>query len=184
MPNLVQDRGRWPMTLADNVGPEHVGVWCLSARRAPSTPPGRGRWTRRVRAWPARALAFPVALALDDDLVGVVRKAVDRRLREVGVVEERDPLVDRSIAREDRRRASMPFEDDLVEVARLSRVEAAEPKVVDDEDVGGQQPPQGLVGRVIGARLEEELKEAACAEGKELDGRAAGGVAERARAKR
>src|SRR2546427_12178525 len=29
MPNLVQDRGRWPMTLADNVGPEHVGVWCI-----------------------------------------------------------------------------------------------------------------------------------------------------------
>lgn len=83
-------------------------------------------------------LAFPVGLALDDDLIGVVREAVDGGLREDGVVEERDPLVDRAIAGEDRRGAPVPFEDDLVEVARLAGVEPPEPEVVDDEDVGAR----------------------------------------------
>jgi hypothetical protein len=109
-------------------------------RRAPSRrPPAaqeRAAGARDLGARLAGPLAFPVALALDDDLIGVVGEAVDGGLREDRVIEQRDPLVDRPIAREERRRAPMALEDDLVEVARLARVEAPEAEVVDDQDVG------------------------------------------------
>ncbi len=38
----------------------------------------------------------------------------------------------------------MALEEDLVEVARLPRVETAQPEVVDDEDVGSEQAAQHL----------------------------------------
>jgi len=45
----------------------------------------------------ARPLPFSVALAVDDDLVGVVSEAVDGALGEDGVVEQRDPFVDGAV---------------------------------------------------------------------------------------
>jgi len=50
----------------------------------------------------ARALALPVALSFEDDLVGVVSQAIDGALSEDGIIEERDPLVDGSVGRQDR----------------------------------------------------------------------------------
>jgi hypothetical protein len=75
------------------------------------------------------------------------------------IVEERDPLVDRPVRGDDGRGAAVPFEDDLVEVARLLGVEPAESEVIDDQDVGREQAAEDLVGGVIGARLVERLQE-------------------------
>lgn len=65
-------------------------------------------------------------------------EAIDGALSEDGIVEERDPLVDRAVAGDDGGGAAVAFEDDLVEVARLLGVESAQAEVVDDQDVGGE----------------------------------------------
>ena len=82
-------------------------------------------------------------------------QSVERALCEDRIIEQSDPLVDRAVACHDRRSAPVPFDDDLVEVARLLSREAPEPEVIDDEQVRCEQTPQDLFGRVIGARLVE-----------------------------
>ncbi len=78
---------------------------------------------------------------------------VECALGEDRVVEERDPLLDRAIAGDDRRRAPMTLEDHLVEVARLLRGQPAQTEVVDDQQVRRQESPDRLLYRVIGAGL-------------------------------
>ena len=106
--------------------------------------------------WP---LAFSVAVAFDDDLVGVVRKSIDRTLSKDRIVKQRNPLVDGAVAGEDGGRASVSFEDDFVEIAGLLGIETTQAEVVDDEDVGGEQATQDFLGGVIGARLMKSLQE-------------------------
>ncbi len=102
----------------------------------------------------AGPLSLAVALAFEDDLVGVVGEAVDGALSEDGIVEEWDPLVDGSVGRQaSLTPGAMSLEDDLVEVAGLLGVEAAQGEVIDDEDVGREQTAEDLLGGVIGARL-------------------------------
>jgi hypothetical protein len=57
-------------------------------------------------------------------------EAVERTVREDGVVEERDPLVDRAVARDDRRGPAIALDEDVVEVARLLGGELAQAEVV------------------------------------------------------
>ena len=85
--------------------------------------------------WP---LSLSVAVALDDDLVGVVGEPIDCTLGEYGIVEQRNPLIDSTIAGEDGGSAPVALEDDLVEIAGLLGIETAESEVVDDEHVGGE----------------------------------------------
>jgi hypothetical protein len=125
------------------------------------------------------SLSFSVAVALDDDLVGVVGEAINRTLGEDGIVEERDPLVDGAVAGDDGGGAAVAFEDDLVEIAGLLGVEAAQAEVVDDEDVGGKEATQDLLGRMIGAGLVEALEEVIGAHEANLVTGATGGVSER-----
>jgi len=77
-------------------------------------------------------LVYPVALTLQNDLVGVVRQTVQGALCQDRVVEERDPFLHSAIAREDRRGSAMTLDDDLVDVARLSRIEPTKPEIVND----------------------------------------------------
>ena len=107
----------------------------------------------------ARPLPFSIALSLHHDLVGVVRESVNSALSEDRVVKERDPLIDGPVAGEDGRGTPVALEDDLVEVAGLTGVEAAKREVIDDKDVGGEQATQYLLGGVVGARVVEELEE-------------------------
>lgn len=86
-------------------------------------------------------------------------EAVEGALRQDGIVEERDPLVDGPVGGHDRGRSAVALEDDLVEVARLPRVETAQAEVIDDEDVRSEQPAQRLLGRVIGAGLMQPLQQ-------------------------
>jgi hypothetical protein len=132
----------------------------------------------------AGPLSLAIALALDDDLVGVVSESIDSALGEEGILEEWDPFVDGAIARENRGGAPMAFEDHLVEVRRLLGVETAQPKVIDDEDIGSEQAAEGLVGGVIGAGLVELLQEVIGAQEEHLAAGAARGVPERAGEKR
>ena len=111
--------------------------------------------------WP---LTFPVAVAFDDDLVGVVRKPVDRTLGQDGIVEQRNPLVDRAVAGDDGGGSSVSFENDFVEIAGLLGIETPQAEVVDDEHVGGEQAAQYLLGGVIGPRLMKSLQEVIGAE--------------------
>lgn len=90
-------------------------------------------------------------------MVGIVGEAVDRTLRQDRIVEERGPLIDGPIRGEDRGRTAVPFEDDFVEVMGLRSVEPAESEVVNDQDLGREDQPEDLVGRVIGTRLPEVL---------------------------
>lgn len=78
----------------------------------------------------------------------------------------------------------MSLEDDLVEVAGLLGVEAAQGEVVDDEDVGREQTAEDLLGGVIGTRLVEFAQEVIGAQEQDIATGAAGGVAERTGEKR
>lgn len=108
----------------------------------------------------ARPLVFPIALALDDDLVGIVGEAIDGALGQDRVVEQRDPLVDGPVAGDESRRPAVPFEDHFIEIARLAGVEAPQSEVIDEQHVGREDAPEHLVGGMIGARLVQELEEA------------------------
>ncbi len=74
----------------------------------------------------------------------------------------------------------MPFEDHLVEVIRLLGGQPPEGEVVDDEQIGRQQTPQQLFGRVIGPRLVELLEHPVGAQEEHGMAGSAGGVTERA----
>ena len=66
------------------------------------------------------------------------------------VVEERNPFLDVAIAGDDGRASTMAFEDQFVEIARLLTVESAKPKVIDDQNIRGQQLAPNLLGGEIG----------------------------------
>jgi len=68
----------------------------------------------------------------------------------------------------------MPLQDHLVEVARLLGVETPKAEVIDDEDIGCEQPPSHLLRAVIGSRLVQELEEAIGAQEEHVAPRTAG----------
>ena len=118
-------------------------------------PPSSGPGYRRgsIGVFLAGPLPFSEALALHDELVGVVGKSVEGALGEDRVAEERDPLVDGAVARDDGRATPVAFEDDLVEVTRLLGREASQAEVIEDQEIRCQQAPEGLLRRVIRSRL-------------------------------
>jgi hypothetical protein len=104
-------------------------------------------------------LTTAITLALHDNLVGVVGEAVQRALSQDGIVEERDPLLDGPVGGNDGGASPVTLDDDLVEVAGLLGIEAAEPKVIDDEEVRGEEASEHALGGVIGPGLMDELEE-------------------------
>ena len=123
-------------------------------------------------------IAWAIAVAFHDDLVSVVRESVEGALSEDGVVEERDPLVDGAVGGDEGRGPAVTLDDDLVEVAGLLSVEAAEAEVVDDEQVGSEQAAHDALGGVIGSGLVDELEERIATEEEDATSGAAGAVAE------
>lgn len=100
-----------------------------------------------------------ITLALHDNLVGVVGQAVEGALGQDGIVEERDPLLDGPVGGNDGGASPVTLDDDLVEVAGLLGVEAAEPKIVDDKEVRGEETPEHPLSGVIGPGLVDELEQ-------------------------
>ena len=84
---------------------------------------------------------------------------IERALRQDRIVKERNPLLDGPIRGHDGRCAPMAHNDHLVEIARLLRGEPAQPKVVDDQKVGGEEAPEDAVGGVVGAGLVNPIEE-------------------------
>jgi hypothetical protein len=105
------------------------------------------------------ALAAAIAVAFDDNLIGVVCEAIEGALGEDGIVKERDPLVDGAVRCDDGGAAAMALDDDFVEVAGLLGIEPPESEVIDDEEVGSEQATEHTLGGVIGPGLVDQLEE-------------------------
>ena len=72
----------------------------------------------------------------------------------------------------------MTLDDDLVEVAGLLRVQAAEPEVVEDEQVRREQRADDALGGVVGPGLVDHPKHVVAAEEEGLEAGAAGAVSQ------
>ena len=96
-----------------------------------------------------RGLAFPVAGALDDDLVAGVGQPVQGAVGEDGVVEETEPFVDGPVAGDHEAGHPVAADDQLVEVGGLVGREPVQAQVVHDQQVRSQEGPEGSVHRVI-----------------------------------
>jgi hypothetical protein len=88
-----------------------------------------------------------------------VSESIEGALGEDGIVEESDPLVDGAVAGDDGGGAPVAFEDHLVEVTRLLGAEAPQAEVVEDEEIGGEETAEDLLGGVVGAGLVKGLEE-------------------------
>ena len=98
---------------------------------------------------PVRGQPFPVAGALDDDLVAGVGEAVQGAVAEDGVLKDAQPFLHCPVAGEDKAGDPVAVEDELVEVGGLLGREPVEPQVVHDQQVRSQEGPEGSVHRVV-----------------------------------
>ncbi len=82
---------------------------------------------------------FPVAGALDDDLVAGVGQAVESAVAEDRIVEEAEPFVHGPVAGDDEAGRPVAIEDELVEISGLLWGEPVQTEVVDDEEIGREE---------------------------------------------
>ena len=138
----------------------------LGRRRSPSRPASpdglvglgdRLRWGRVVVAH-SRFEILPVRLSLDDEIVGSVDESVDGRLREEDILEGSDPLVRVAVACDDRSRATGPLDEELIDVTTLVSAHGLESKVVQDEQVDGDELCHHALARVVEATLPKSAK--------------------------
>ena len=94
-----------------------------------------------------------MAGAFDDDLVAGVGQAVQGAVAEDGIVKEAEPLVHGPVAGVDEAGRPVPVEDELVEVGGLLGGQAMESQVIEDEQVGREERPEGAVCRVVHSGL-------------------------------
>jgi hypothetical protein len=64
-----------------------------------------------------------------------MREAIEGAVGEDGVVEERDPFIHGAVAGHNRGTATVPFDEDVVDIAGLLGGELSEAEVVQDEEV-------------------------------------------------
>ena len=83
-----------------------------------------------------RGQPFPVAGALDDDLVAGVGQPVQGAVAEDGIVEEAEPFFDGPVAGDDEAGGPVAVEDEFVEIGGLLGGEPVQSQVVEDEQVG------------------------------------------------
>ena len=110
--------------------------------------------------------------------MGVMGEAVQGALRQNRVFEQRDPFLHRPITGQNGRRAAVPLDDDLVDVAGLQRVQATQAEVINDQQIRGQEPPEGLLVGVICPRLPQFLQELIGSQEERVMAGPAGGVTE------
>ena len=104
-------------------------------------------------------LTFTVAGALDDDLVAGVGQPVQGAVAQNGVVKEAQPFVHGTIAGDDEAGRPVPVEDEFVKVGGLLRSEPVQAQIVQNEQVWGQEGPEGPVHRVVHSGLGHGLEE-------------------------
>src|SRR6266542_4357437 len=79
-----------------------------------------------------------VAVALDEELMGVVGQAIERRVSQDRVIEQAEPLVDRAVRGHDEAAMAVPLDDQLVQVLAVLAREAPQAEVVHDQQLRGQ----------------------------------------------
>jgi hypothetical protein len=95
---------------------------------------GVGRWPRR-----RPASGDPVRLAVEHEFVGGGSEPVDGGLGEQRIGHESEPLERLMVGGGHRRRGSVVFDNEFVDVGGVEYVEGLEREVVDDEQVDAQQ---------------------------------------------
>ena len=96
-----------------------------------------------------RGQPFPVAGALDDDLVAGVGQAVQGAVAQDGVIQEAEPFFDGPVAGDDEAGGPVSVEDAFVKIGGLLGGQPVETQVIEDEQVGGEEGPEGAVHRVV-----------------------------------
>ena len=96
-----------------------------------------------------RGQPFPVAGALDDDLVAGVGQSVQSAVAQYGIVEETEPFFDGPVADDDEAGRAVAIEDELVTVGGLLGGEPVEAQVTEEEQVGSQEGPESSVQGVV-----------------------------------
>jgi hypothetical protein len=86
-----------------------------------------------------RLLAMPVGLAVEHEFVGGGSEPVDGGLGEQRIGHEPEPLERLMVGGGHRRRGSVVFDNEFVDVGGVANVEGLEREVVDDEQVDAQQ---------------------------------------------
>ena len=94
-----------------------------------------------------------VARSFDDDLVGGVGQAVQRRIAENGIVEQAQPFVHAAVRGDGEARSSVTLDDQLVQIVALLRGQAAESKIVKDDKIWSQVAAEDLVVAAVRACL-------------------------------
>ena len=85
--------------------------------------------------------------------MGVVQQAVHRGAGEELVAEERVPLLDRAVRRDDQRTALVAAPDELVEVERFFVSERPQAEIVEDQQVGvAREAREASLVAVVGPR--------------------------------
>jgi hypothetical protein len=101
---------------------------------------------------------LPVGLAVEDELVGGGLEPVDGGLGEERVGHEREPLDWFAVRGDHCRRGAVTFDDELVDVGGVERVERLEREVVDDEQVDAEQLAHLDVVAVVEPRRAEPFE--------------------------
>ena len=101
---------------------------------------------------------FPVAVALNDDLVAGVGQPVQGGVAEDGVLEEFQPLVNGAVAGDDEAGRPVPVEDEFVEVCWLLGSQPVQTQVVQDEQVWRQERAEGALHGVVHPGWDMTLK--------------------------
>jgi hypothetical protein len=107
-----------------------------------------------------------------------VGEAVEGTLGQDGIIEEGDPLLDGPVGSDDGGASAMALNDDFVEVAGLLGVEAPKSKIINDEEVRGEEAPEHFLGGVIGPGLVDEFEERIATEEEDAVSGPAGAVTE------
>jgi len=84
--------------------------------------------------------------------MGPVGEAIEGAVGQDGVVGQRDPLLDRAVARDDRGGVAVPLDEDVVEVAGLLGGKLSEAEVVHGQGVPGEPATQLVLEGVVGPR--------------------------------
>src|SRR4029077_9278473 len=124
-------RGKGPFTLRSSKSIAFASSWLHFLEVSHSSGrlfPGGFRRGRRSRCG-----AFAVGLALDDELVSAVAEAVQSALAQHRVIKDRHPFVDTSVGGDDRRTASVPFDQQLIEVGSGLAGKLLQSKIIYDQ---------------------------------------------------
>jgi hypothetical protein len=92
-----------------------------------------------VRLGDSGPLALPVGLAVEDEFVGGGLETVDGGLREERVGHEPEPLDRFAVRGDNGGGGAVAFDDELVDIGGVERVDRLEREVIDDEQIDAEQ---------------------------------------------